>query len=456
MSLRNQNRPTPVRTLAVAISVAALFAVALMLPLLWEEEESLSLTGVVFLHEQGEPGYHRQLDPTSVEQKKVELGALAGSKDGDLDAGPVGVCSRYSIDMLTSAMSTDRENALRPMSIQSNSKHEEEIIHFDGMGASLVNRTFLNNARIAMVGDSTLAHFRPWFVTLLLFVQATGQSPYSMTVPEMGGGMTASTARAAIMKFGGIKVQRFGFVRKFKKGRSAHDVGPSLTGPITPMGGDGAIFFNRISTSLGNAVDNLVDFKPDIIIANVGLHLLHLQNFGREVDNIVPWLGYEDTLENMVEAAEAAGAEVLLLKTTNFVCPMKYSGSWLRGSMLYAKDDMETLNNCFMSYRKTFPTTVVGDADIMDYCKYGVIDNRGSNRLNQRLYRFVENARGRHPSLKMAVYNDHDLQSCETTVAKDGRHHHPINLARARLLGNYLDCLYGWDGLHKKVELDIS
>eukprot|EP00581_Thalassiosira_minuscula_P018212 CAMPEP_0183716766 /NCGR_PEP_ID=MMETSP0737-20130205/10541_1 /TAXON_ID=385413 /ORGANISM="Thalassiosira miniscula, Strain CCMP1093" /LENGTH=569 /DNA_ID=CAMNT_0025946069 /DNA_START=12 /DNA_END=1721 /DNA_ORIENTATION=+ len=367
-----------------------------------------------------------------------DLRPLVGSPYASVDFGQVGVCSRESLDMLTSTMRTDRENALRPMSIPLKLEHAGETIHFDGLGINLVNRAFLNNARIALVGDSTLAHVRPWFVTLLMWMQETGQSMADMD---------ASQARKIIIEFGKYHLSGFGAILSYMSGRSAHDWGSPKTGPVTPMGGDGAIFFERAELNIDKVVDDLVNFRPKIIVANVGLHLLHLWNFGKDRGNIESWLGYEDSLQEMVVVAETAGAEVLLLKTTNFVCIDKYVGDWAKGVRLYNEHDEETLDKCFSSYKKTFPETMVRDIDIMDYCKHAVIDERGSLGLNRRLHQFVESARGRHPSLKIAVFDDHDLETCETTAVEDGRHHHPINLARIRLLGNHLDCLYNWDGM---------
>ena len=40
---------------------------------------------------------------------------------------------------------------------------------------------------------------------------------------------------------------------------------------------------------------------------------------------------------------------------------------------------------------------------------------------------------------KLAVFNDQVIQSCRYT--NDGRHYHPLNLVRIRILGNLLGCL---------------
>jgi len=104
------------------------------------------------------------------------------------------------------------------------------------------------------------------------------------------------------------------------------------------------------------------------------------------------------------------------------------------------------LERCFTSFssqRQDFPDTItVSDEDIRAYCRNGVINERGAQMLNMRLYRFIEDAQRRHDSeINIQVFNDRDLQSCASTAMGDGRHHHTLTLPRIRLLANQLDCL---------------
>ena len=70
---------------------------------------------------------------------------------------------------------------------------------------------------------------------------------------------------------------------------------------------------------------------------------------------------------------------------------------------------------------------------------FGRFTNIASEHLNQRLFRFVESRR-QTSSAELLVFNDYDLQSCETTELGDARHHRVVDLAKVRLLGNLLTC----------------
>jgi len=57
--------------------------------------------------------------------------------------------------------------------------------------------------------------------------------------------------------------------------------------------------------------------------------------------------------------------------------------------------------------------------------------------------RFVEERGGGNgdSGMRIVVFNDHDVLTMNYTERADGRHYHPLNLMRIRLLGNYLRCL---------------
>ena len=79
--------------------------------------------------------------------------------------------------------------------------------------------------------------------------------------------------------------------------------------------------------------------------------------------------------------------------------------------------------------------------------------NHGSQHMSQRMYRFVANflqnatttattaTRGTllPSNLKIGIYDDSVIQSCDYTEVLDGRHYLPLNLVRIRLLANILD-----------------
>jgi len=69
------------------------------------------------------------------------------------------------------------------------------------------------------------------------------------------------------------------------------------------------------------------------------------------------------------------------------------------------------------------------------------LNDNGSEYLNHRLFMFVKRRqRTTKAGLNLLVLNDHDMQSCRSTVENDGRHHHWLNLARIRILANMLTC----------------
>eukprot|EP00956_Cyclotella_meneghiniana_P015279 scaffold23226_cov65-Cyclotella_meneghiniana.AAC.2 len=92
------------------------------------------------------------------------------------------------------------------------------------------------------------------------------------------------------------------------------------------------------------------------------------------------------------------------------------------------------------------------------------IIEHGSKKLNELLNKFVDNITSNVGSqkvkdnsgaprskLKIADFDDHDLQSCNTTKQRDGRHHNELKLARICLLGNYINCMQ--DGITVTVKM---
>ena len=184
------------------------------------------------------------------------------------------------------------------------------------------------------------------------------------------------------------------------------------------------------------------EFRPDVAVVNIGPGLLHFQGLGVSVEGCVAeaWMGYEGWLEGIVRAAEESGTGVLVFKTTDSACSDSYVGEFARAARLYLRRDRGALRGCFDDLRGKVSGTV-DDDEIRDYCANGRFDDLGSVYLNRRLVEFVD-ARRRDPatSVRIAILNDHDMQSCGSTRMGDGRHNHILNLARIRLLGNLLTC----------------
>lgn len=183
--------------------------------------------------------------------------------------------------------------------------------------------------------------------------------------------------------------------------------------------------------------------RPSIMVVNMGLHWLHFNGRGRDVAGCVTerWIRYEDFLDEAVKSAQNGGVQILLFKTTNFICSNKYGGQYKKADDLYSTRDENTMKSCKNVTRTVLSDRNVTDEDIEDYCENGAFNDAGASFLNSRLQRFVHSKRGSVANMTLAVFNDHDVESCEYTELLDGRHYRPLNLLRIRLLGNILSCL---------------
>ena len=171
---------------------------------------------------------------------------------------------------------------------------------------------------------------------------------------------------------------------------------------------------------------------------------------------IKQWLNYEGFIDQAIAAARASGANLIFAKTTNHVCASKFVGDYATASADFSSDDSRikerTHNQCTASLLKDFggPTAEIGQikdltpAAAENYCTNGVFDNSGSGYLNDRLLKhiFATNtnaARDRNGSgAHVVLFNDSAVQSCEYTEVGDGRHYHPLNTVRVRMLGNLI------------------
>eukprot|EP00562_Extubocellulus_spinifer_P002920 CAMPEP_0178476686 /NCGR_PEP_ID=MMETSP0696-20121128/3753_1 /TAXON_ID=265572 /ORGANISM="Extubocellulus spinifer, Strain CCMP396" /LENGTH=405 /DNA_ID=CAMNT_0020103993 /DNA_START=387 /DNA_END=1604 /DNA_ORIENTATION=+ len=181
----------------------------------------------------------------------------------------------------------------------------------------------------------------------------------------------------------------------------------------------------------------LQGMRPDVIVANSGLHWLHFEGQGRNVDrcSIERWVNYEEWMEEVVKVAEDVEAKELLFKTTNHVCDEKYVGDFASATRLYREGGEITTNRCVTLISKQLANA--SDADILAYCTKGTFNSIGVCHLNERLRRFVQE-REKNSTVNLRIFNDHDICNCSYTEMKDGRHYHALNLLRIRLLGNYL------------------
>jgi len=284
-----------------------------------------------------------------------------------------------------------------------------------GLDVDLINSTFLSRS-IVFIGDSTLYYPAKWMKVLLehrLYenLSQTDLSRGNIIVNPTGDPHLGMLGDPPLIHFNRTRVQWLGYA-----GRNENEC---------------------YRANIWERFHNID--SPEVVVANMGMHWLHFIGMGRDVSTCIvqQWIAYEEWLRELVEHCQRMGVKVLLLKTTNKICDEKYTGTYGRASVLFNEEDPSTIEACknrVRSMNSSFP-----DSDITNYCVNGVMTEKGASFLNQRLHRFVENFRMR--DLKVAVWNDHDLDLCEYTNREDGRHYHPLTLALIRSMANNLQQL---------------
>jgi len=76
--------------------------------------------------------------------------------------------------------------------------------------------------------------------------------------------------------------------------------------------------------------------------------------------------------------------------------------------------------------------------------------------LNSRLYVQAKRAGPSSIGMSNSVFNDYDVESCEFTKQSDGRHYHPLNLLRIRLLGHMLSCMLDQEDTEARAIHELS
>ena len=88
-------------------------------------------------------------------------------------------------------------------------------------------------------------------------------------------------------------------------------------------------------------------------------------------------------------------------------------------------------------------------AHALAYCRHGVFDNTGASFLNSRLEKVFTDRDSsgagedhayafKKGAANVVLFNDTAIQACRYTGASDGRHYHPLNTVRIRLLANLI------------------
>ena len=290
---------------------------------------------------------------------------------------------------------------------------------FAGLDDNLLNQT-LRGRRIYLLGDSTTRYLFCWLKEV--FAGVNSNSPNLARLSSMD-----LKDANALIRPQGLRIPK------------CHDKVPSLY----ESDNDGTyIRWGPIHTQSQCSFENIYtairDIRPEVIVANSGLHWLHFEGQGRNVIRctIERWVNYEDWMEEVVKVAESIEAKELLFKTTNHICDEKYVGDYAMATRLYREGSKTTRNRCVALMKKQQAN--VSDANIKSYCTEGTFDSVGVCHLNERLRRFVDQ-RKHDAKVKLRVFNDHDIFNCSYTEMIDGRHYRGLNLLRIRLLGNYLN-----------------
>jgi hypothetical protein len=339
-----------------------------------------------------------------------------------------------NINLLSRHIRDDQENrGLQQWSLSLDNGAGAGSIDFPGLDDSLI-RTSLLGTRIYFLGDSTTNNFHNWlYVLLKIHVEA----PLNVTTLS---DMHMSDANSMITSWPGCRVG---------KKNNAH---PCTEDEQSNFSASHHLKYTAKRNVCANdtgLLSTMRDHEPQVIVANIGLWMLHFQARGRDIrgDCVVnTWIHYEQWLGNMLLMAEDVGAQALFFKTTNTICSEKFTGQYSKANKLYEMMDNETLLDCFNNLKFTqkadaLPTSdFLSDEDIHSYCTNATFNNRGSAHLNQRLHNFVESNRNT-TSIVLHVFDDNTIKSCDYTDRGDARHYHPLNLVRIRLLAHLISCL---------------
>lgn len=322
--------------------------------------------------------------------------------------------------------------------------------HFPGLSSQLLQTTF-GGKHVVLTGDSTLFYLVRWMQTL--YHNVTLDSTNKLDDMWVDTDMTvANYALNPDMDWQvGWADDTLPQVGPLKDG--THIAWFGHRGDSTTPGKDACTF--------EPLWDHVRVIQPHIWMVNFGLHWLHLEGEGRDVPlcYVQAWLQYEDFLEQVVRVARESNVKLLLFKTTNKICTDHFRGDYADGVARYQRPDTsgDALTKCHHLIRDLIPsyaqipTEIFSAKNVKRYCQKAVMDEFGVKDLNHRLLEFVQHKQRQlvqedaTNNLTIAIYNDHDLQSCTYSAPEDGRHYHPLNLMRIRLLGNMIQCLYPHD-----------
>ena len=377
---------------------------------------------------------------------------------------------------LTNALHDDPvELGARPWSFVSNSSASWT---FDGISSRLIRNTF-HDKRLVLLGDSTLLHLHRWLQTVAM----------DMSDDEVDAFHNMSVDRA-----NEIIQTRMLFHQETFRRPTIQDVLEGGETENSIKNGTVIVWDGYTGSTWENACQFGNDFwdrtrrvRPDIMVVNFGLHWLHLQGGGRDIPICYAywWIHYEEWLEQAFQVAQASHTKLLLFKTTNFMCESKFTDHYTAtlaklkidrvqlqkdlqaakgGYQISHSDDgthhntpmfnicAEQLDRMITSNASLASPRYLSREDLYRYCSEGTFDEEGVRKLNARMVDFVQRKQeelrvaaastAAPPPPTVAVFNDHDLESCLYTTIRDGRHYRALNLVRIRVMANMIQALF--------------
>ena len=345
-----------------------------------------------------------------------------------------------------------------------NNHNNGATFHFSGLSSQLLREAF-GDRRMALIGDSTLFYMIRWLQTLLTIKSPLVQdSLESMSMAQANlevnplmirdqltwsDGAPPMVHKEFVVPLGEETTQQQQTIIK----HSYDMVWDGYRGLAGPGGENYGILWERVRR-----------WQPNILVVNAGLHWLHFQGAGRDAPlaHVRLWVAYEEWMKEAIRLANDCGSSLLLFKTTNRICEEKYAGIYADAVTRLAQERQGQnsttaptfVDHCSqqlqdLQHQEPRNTTVhsprlLSKTDIVRYCREGTFDEVGVQHLNDRLFQFVRDMPPANATsnLTISIFNDHDVMSCNYTKATDGRHYHPLNLMRIRLLANMVQTLY--------------
>jgi len=324
------------------------------------------------------------------------------------------------------------ENGVKPLRlVPTNNSAEGEVLFLPGLQAN-----FFRGRRMVLLGDSTLFYMTKWLDVLLLMDTNTSGFSHTNDINQPPT-ITLSQANALVESHPANKqVDVAGFTRPRKI------IKPEDGTHIEWIGMAGLTEEPALTNAIRSMFEQSKLIQPEIIVFNFGIHWMQSCPTRCPTDPSIVfwWAHYQDWLQSGLKLAKQVNANILLFKTVNYICRDAFRGNFQSESRAYQDQDPNQLESCqatlkpLVNNHTEFP---VSTQDTNDFCRYGSLTEIGSQHFNQQINAFVKNLEPME-NLTVAVYNDHDVESCSYTKEGDGRHYHNLNLLRLRSMANLI------------------